>query len=93
MKKGGFRRGLLLHKNETVRSLRRSRLGVLGLPHPSEFMHYWCGIADSLGDIEHMAVVGEIDSPSRAADPCHDTAGGAGSFFVEGFENVVAEER
>ncbi len=66
---------------------------MLGLSYPSEFMHNWCGIADSRGDIEHMAVVGEIDSLSRAADPCHDTAGGAGSFLVEGFENVVAEER
>lgn len=49
--------------------------------------------ADAPGDIYHVPVVSQVDRLPAPADGFHDAAGGAGAGLVEGFENIVAEER
>lgn len=56
-------------------------------------MHPDIVAAQSACEINHMPVVGQVYSLTALANLAHQAAGGGGSGFVEGLEDIVAEKR
>jgi hypothetical protein len=50
-------------------------------------------ITHLLGNFDDMAVMGQVNGLAASPDPFHQTTRCARAIFIEGFEDIVAEER
>ena len=58
-----------------------------------EFMNDGRCRADGFGDVDHMAVMGQVDCLAAPTDGFHNAAGSTGACLVKGFENIITEKR